>query len=605
MKKLLVLDTYEVMATIAEDSIYQWVEARNSKDEGSVVLQILQLSISQNEIKQLVEYFEKLQHFKGNKRFIVPENIDGDNDHPLVLVYSNWPQETLIDALHRAPENAEEWWRQVAWEALHALHNKSLVHGHLTPDSFVVAEDQAYIRGFGYAPLFQLGYKDAIKECGDFLAPEDLDRCGIAPAIDVYAFAKTVVCWEPKLKSTSWYRKVTDADPAKRFRKMRDVFEGLKEVLAELDHDAPAPEGSTGRGRNVLVPKHTLTVKAEPLQGGDVKGGGHYRDTEQLTVTAVAKAGWRFDHWSGALSGSDNSATLTVNEDKTVVAHFTELAVLTPEALLPPTTGKGRGIVIWAVILGLLLGGWATVNALSPHFYLLCRPLGNCPQFTERYKQAETEVKANRNFTHNPKSVEALQNTRDRLKSAIDQLSSIPNNAKVHDDVQKVLPGYQSQLTTLEKRLAVEKKAQQQLSKAEATAQDATKRTKTAQTIQEFEDAKALWKKAAALMKAIPPDVLVSKKAKAKTQAYNLKVQTIDQQINEIAKRDTEPVNIGDGGWAPSQSPGLGSTGKGSSRPYLPPVSNKQPPLGAPLWGEGSSSPSQSAPPSEDKPPLW
>ena len=43
-----------------------------------------------------------------------------------------------------------------------------------------------------------------------------------------------------------------------------------------------------------------------------------------VELTANPNLGWSFDHWSGALSGSQNPDTITMDDDKTVTAHFTQ-----------------------------------------------------------------------------------------------------------------------------------------------------------------------------------------------------------------------------------------------------------------------------------------
>ncbi|MFA4837185.1 MAG: Ig-like domain-containing protein [Dehalococcoidia bacterium] len=52
-------------------------------------------------------------------------------------------------------------------------------------------------------------------------------------------------------------------------------------------------------------------------------GPYHLNDVVQLTATAAA--GWNFTGWSGALSGSANPATLTMDADKVVSASFTKV----------------------------------------------------------------------------------------------------------------------------------------------------------------------------------------------------------------------------------------------------------------------------------------
>lgn len=90
----------------------------------------------------------------------------------------------------------------------------------------------------------------------------------------------------------------------------------------------------------VFTPKqHAITV--------DVKGqGAVLRDPEQaeydygsaIDLTAIpADRGWRFSHWEGDVSGSDNPVNVEVDNDKNVKAVFTEL----PHTLDVAVSGSG------------------------------------------------------------------------------------------------------------------------------------------------------------------------------------------------------------------------------------------------------------------------
>jgi len=83
----------------------------------------------------------------------------------------------------------------------------------------------------------------------------------------------------------------------------------------------------------------TLNVAIDPPGGGTVTGGGincptdcaedYYVEEGSVTVmlTAIpAGSCYEFSHWSGNLSGSDNPKILTINDDKSVTAHFTSRA---------------------------------------------------------------------------------------------------------------------------------------------------------------------------------------------------------------------------------------------------------------------------------------
>ena len=69
--------------------------------------------------------------------------------------------------------------------------------------------------------------------------------------------------------------------------------------------------------------KYTLTI--------DIDGEGtvyinpnktFYSHGETVQLSATPNDGWRFSHWSGDLNGSANPATITVNSNKTITAHF-------------------------------------------------------------------------------------------------------------------------------------------------------------------------------------------------------------------------------------------------------------------------------------------
>ncbi len=52
--------------------------------------------------------------------------------------------------------------------------------------------------------------------------------------------------------------------------------------------------------------------------------GDSYAEGTQVIVTAVPAAGWQFKNWDGALSGGENPDTLIMNEEKAVMAVFTQ-----------------------------------------------------------------------------------------------------------------------------------------------------------------------------------------------------------------------------------------------------------------------------------------
>ena len=75
----------------------------------------------------------------------------------------------------------------------------------------------------------------------------------------------------------------------------------------------------------------TVTVDPDPVDGGTVSlepaqpADGYAAGTEVMLKATAAK-GYRFDHWSGDLTGSINSATVKMDSAKEITANFVKKA---------------------------------------------------------------------------------------------------------------------------------------------------------------------------------------------------------------------------------------------------------------------------------------
>jgi chitinase len=85
---------------------------------------------------------------------------------------------------------------------------------------------------------------------------------------------------------------------------------------------------------------YTITATASPPDAGVVTLAPvktNYAKNNVVTVTAQAtKSGWKFDHWEGALSGSQNPTTLRVSTDAKVTGVFIDTTVPGPVREPPP-----------------------------------------------------------------------------------------------------------------------------------------------------------------------------------------------------------------------------------------------------------------------------
>ncbi|NIA16652.1 MAG: hypothetical protein GWP08_21590 [Nitrospiraceae bacterium] len=85
-----------------------------------------------------------------------------------------------------------------------------------------------------------------------------------------------------------------------------------------------APEGHTFQELSFETVQLTSSRTGEGVVTPS-EGVHTYPVDLNLTFEATPNTGWQFDHWEGALTGSDNPATLTMDEDKEVTAVFVPL----------------------------------------------------------------------------------------------------------------------------------------------------------------------------------------------------------------------------------------------------------------------------------------
>ena len=330
------ISAYEVIEPIRENPVFQWFRARDSRgDIVAVQVPNPNSSWSGQELEALKDYFRRLSE-KGKPGLLVPAEVRSDPDYPVVVAYPDRRGEPLLDALAKAPEEALKWWREAS-QAVHALHradrDRPLLHGHIAPDSFILVDGRVWLTNFGYAPLLELGHPGARKECGDFLAPEAVRTGQLSRPADVYAFAKTVALWRPALEATDWYKQATSRDPADRF--MPVGTERFSPMLKQFDALKPH-----------LLPVYTLTLPVDPDGAGNTLGGGEYREGEKARIEAQPRSGRHFDGWTGDMSSSRNVTTVTMDCNKTVVAHFSkarpELTVTISPAGAATVEGAGE-----------------------------------------------------------------------------------------------------------------------------------------------------------------------------------------------------------------------------------------------------------------------
>ena len=77
-------------------------------------------------------------------------------------------------------------------------------------------------------------------------------------------------------------------------------------------------------GATTDVNSQTRLLTVLDLENGSVTGGGTFSLGDEATLTATPSAGYVFASWSGDVSSTDNPLTITVDDNKSIGATFTE-----------------------------------------------------------------------------------------------------------------------------------------------------------------------------------------------------------------------------------------------------------------------------------------
>lgn len=95
-----------------------------------------------------------------------------------------------------------------------------------------------------------------------------------------------------------------------------------------------------------LQPTYTVTVSANPAEGGTVSGGGEATEGTEVTVTATPASGYHFVRWTenDTTVSTDTSYTFNLEANRTLIAVFEQDQTPTPDPdPSGPSTGESDG----------------------------------------------------------------------------------------------------------------------------------------------------------------------------------------------------------------------------------------------------------------------
>jgi uncharacterized protein (TIGR02145 family)/uncharacterized repeat protein (TIGR02543 family) len=172
--------------------------------------------------------------------------------------------------------------------------------------------------------------------------------------------------------------------------------DGIVSAAANFTYTMPAADVTLTANFEMI--DYTLTLVANPTEGGSVSGGGDYNLGDAVQLGAVANTGWEFVNWTdnnGIVSAAANFTYTMPATDVTLTANF-EMIDYTLTLVSSPTEGgslSGSGVYNLgdAVQLGALANtGWVFVNWTDN-----AGVVSEAPDFTYTMPAADITLTAN------------------------------------------------------------------------------------------------------------------------------------------------------------------------------------------------------------------
>ena len=208
---------------------------------------------------------------------------------------------------------------------------------------------------------------------------------------------------------------------------------------------------------------------------------------------------------------------------------------------------KGKGKVIALGSLAVVLLGGTVYGTVIPHIPSLCQTVNNCTReskFKGVYRQAVQTADSALEQGASYENLLELEQGRDGLSGAIDQLATIPEDTTIYLQAKEALEQYGPQFQELDQRWQREKQAETNFTEAQKLGDSASEQLAVARTIGNYKLAKTNLEQAQAKLKQIPTESLIAPQVTPLQEEYQSKIKAIESKVAQIL------ANLIDINWA-------------------------------------------------------
>lgn len=460
------------------------------------------------QIPKFLAWFEEQERL-----FLIQEYVDGKT-------YSELLRDRVSQGKTFSEAEVIQWLKDVL-PVLDYLHSCKIIHRDISPDNLmqpslgskpmlidlgVVKQVMSEVRSGSLRSTANTGYALLVGKVG-FSPPEQIDLGQCYPSSDLYALAVSVLVL------------LTGKQPNEQVNRETWLGEDLKisdrlaRIIAKMLSENPLDRYQSAKA--VLYELQQLSLNPAPPPVNLPTATPH----------------------------SPHRPTLL--QAKTVLQERSRKSKTTfPQIFPTKLISEQLGAIVPSILISLVLFGGLSVTILSPYIAIVCNAFDNCAKDKEYQEIYAREVAQGKKVIleiEQTQNVETLKNLREKLSLSIIQLSKIPQSAQIYPETRQAIRDYQSLLNIIQDKLAQENQAEQQLTTVDLLTDEATRATNTADTIVQYQKAKAEWEKVQRQLQAVPSDASVRDKvqeqlAQANRQIKNLQSE-IEQQVTLAEKR--------------------------------------------------------------------